>query len=325
MASAPIETRDRTAPAGTAVAGTVAAAGAAAAAFLGAKGETSALAADVAAPVVEPPAEVAPPAPVAEPTPIPTVEPVVAPNGADTTAMPLAALVTPVSSAPPVPPVVDPRSTGPAHEPVASRATDRGDSRRKWLIPACIGVAAVIVLGLVMVFTRGGDDKKTAIDAGPVVESSTTTRAPSSTTSTTAAPPVTAPATVPTTQPAPNTTAGGGGGGGGSAGGGGGGGGVETTTTKPPAIIANVQYSMSPGTIRAADGGSTFSWTVTANGPITVEVTGPGVSSSSASGSTTVCNPGSSCGVGTHYFSIVAKDSDGRQVGAGTAKLIIRD
>ena len=46
VASAPIEKRDRTAPAGTAVAGTVAAAGAAAAAFLGGKGETSALAAE---------------------------------------------------------------------------------------------------------------------------------------------------------------------------------------------------------------------------------------------------------------------------------------
>jgi hypothetical protein len=49
------------------------------------------------------------------------------------------------------------------------------------------------------------------------------------------------------------------------------------------------------------------------------------VSSSSPSGSVTVCNPGSSCGVGTHYFSIVAKDQSGRQVGAGTAKLIVRD
>ena len=90
-------------------------------------------------------------------------------------------------------------------------------------------------------------------------------------------------------------------------------------------MIANVNPSMSPGTIRVTEGGSTFTWTVTANGPITVEVTGPGVSSSSTSGSITVCNPGSSCGVGTHYFSIVAKDSDGRQVGAGTAKLIVRD
>jgi hypothetical protein len=90
-------------------------------------------------------------------------------------------------------------------------------------------------------------------------------------------------------------------------------------------VVANVQYSMSPGTIRASEAGSRLEWSVTANGPFTVEVTGPGVSSSAPTGGQTVCSPGSSCGVGTHYFTIVAKDSDGRQVGAGTAKLIVRD
>jgi hypothetical protein len=83
---------------------------------------------------------------------------------------------------------------------------------------------------------------------------------------------------------------------------------------------------MAPGTIDInSSNGSVFTWSVTANGPISVAVTGPGVSSGDSNGSVTVCGPPTSCGLGTHYFSIVAKDADGRQVGAGTAKLIIRD
>jgi hypothetical protein len=86
---------------------------------------------------------------------------------------------------------------------------------------------------------------------------------------------------------------------------------------------------MSPGTVKIGtpegNAGAFFSWSVSANGPVTVSVTGPGVSASDISGGQTVCAPAQSCGVGTHYFSIVVRDSDGRQVGAGTAKLIIRD
>lgn len=295
--AAPTDTRDTAARTATTVGGTLAA-GATAAGFLDAEAESTATA--DATEVLAPDDYAAPLTPPVE-----------------TVAVPPAAIAEP---APERPLPGEPRDPSPTHDPVASRASERRD-RPRWLIPAGIGAAVIILVSLVLVLTRGGDDKKTAIDAGPAAES-TTTRPPSSTTTIAAAPPITAPETTQTTQPAPSTTPANGRGGGG---GGGGGGNPVTTTTKPAAIIANVTYGMSKGTIYENDPGSTFTWNVTANGPVTVEVTGPGVSSSSASGSVTVCNPGSSCGIGTHYFSIVAKDDSGRQVGAGTAKLIVRD
>jgi hypothetical protein len=207
-------------------------------------------------------------------------------------------------------------------EALAGPARVRGAALEQRHLDLAASLQAVLILGLIVVFTRGGDDQ-TAIDTGPV-ETTTTTRALSSTTTTTRLP-VTTTTVPPTTETSPSTTTGGGGGGGGGTGGGGGGGGNVTTTTKPPAVSADVSFSMTPGTIRKLDAGAIFEWSVTATGPVNVSVTGPGVSSGNASGSVTVCSPGTSCGVGTHYFTIVVKDSEGRQVRAATAKLIVRD
>ncbi len=281
-------------------AGAAASAGAAAAtAFSGAAAEASPLApsADAtSAPGLAPwtpPVDTAPTAP--EPSTTTTVLPKVTP-------------------AAPEPATAD--AAGGRLEPVASQTAERGD-RPKWLLPAGVVSAALVLIALIVVFTRGGGDGETAIDTGPSEQSTTTTRQPSSTTTTTRA---TTTSTAPPSTEAPSsstppTTSGGGP--------------APTAppTTKPPAIVANVQYQMKPGNVKigkpSGDAGSFFSWSVSANGPVTVSVTGPGVSSGDTSGGLTVCAPAETCGVGTHYFSIVVKDLDGRQVGAGTAKLVI--
>jgi hypothetical protein len=275
--------------------------------------------------VIEPISEpvVDPSPPDADPDPVSTSA-----TGADS---PLAALAkAPVAPAVAAGLVTERTPSGPSepstplarhasHDPVEPRTPPRDGGRPKWLVPAGVAAAVILLLGSAFALTRGGDDQQTAIDTGPSDQTTTTSRPATSSTSTTAPPATVAPTTPSTQAPstsapvAPTTT------------------GANPTlpvappTTRPAAVVANVQYSMSPGTIRASETGSRFEWSVSANGPVTVEVTGPGVSSSAPTGGQTVCSPGSSCGVGTHYFTIVVKDGDGRQVGAGTAKLIVRD
>ena len=147
VTAAPIETRERSEPSGTVIGGTVAAAGAAAAAFLGAKADAS--------PLTSPRRRSrrrrgGPRRRRATGTPgARTRLRIVAATGRDS-----GGRAEPQPRAPgrvehnPVLPRLRPRpsilrNTGPAHEPVASRATDRDDARRRWLIPACIGAAAI--------------------------------------------------------------------------------------------------------------------------------------------------------------------------------------
>lgn len=177
-------------------------------------------------------------------------------------------------------------SSGPVHTPVASRRAGTLESGRtkRWV---GIGIAAAILLVAVIALASRSGDQDTSLDTAAVAEDSTTTTKRSTTTfvtsSTVPITTTTAPTAETTTTTLPTTTTAGGG--------------FfppppppETTTTTVMRVnIASL--NLNPKKVASGEC-ATLTWEVSATGPVTVSVSGPGVSSSLLGGSAQACSAG---------------------------------
>ena len=218
-----------------------------------------------------------------------------------------------------------------------------GGSRRGWLVAAA--AAAVVVVLLAVVLLSGSSSKNptklaagsprstttvapTTVPAGtpttvtPTTAAApgtpTTTAAPGSSTSTTAKATTTTTAATKTTPTTVKTT---------------------TPTTAVPFPNVNLSFVINTPNITGTWDTNTAidphapkaTWSVTASGPITVSMNGPGLSSTSASGSVLLC-PGNLGGAGgttcttaagTYRYTISVVDSPGRTVRTQTLALTV--